>query len=204
MPGGPSLGNDPEVAREDGSMERTAQDMFDKRRFPRVRSFLNHPEAHVPPSTQQRICYVILAVVLATVLLGVLFNDHPDFIREKWRTPVMTLSSNQTDGNFTLTVASIDSNSTNLSLVNWILLYPNGTAVPGEQGGVHYIIDTNRNDIYPNATFRDNDRDYNFTVGDQFKFRGVGNGGEADVGYRLLLKFERTGESMNGGGTVFE
>jgi len=53
-----------------------------------------------------------------------------------------------------------------------------------------------------NITFEDNDRDWKVSAGDQFIIKHHDHGGEAVEGYALLLKFDKTRDKMNGGGTL--
>ena len=69
------------------------------------------------------------------------------------------------------------------------------------QGSVKDIYGLNFDDQYTNVSFQDNDRDGKISAGDVFLIKNAVNGGPASAGYSLLLKFDVTGDKMNGGGT---
>jgi len=155
-----------------------------------------------PPSTQRKISTLIIAIACATVFLTiVLSTHHPPFIRDDGPTPKVNMTVNQYNGDFYLHVESIDQEGVNITHVNWILLDNQSRAVPGEQGSVKDIYGSVIAQPDVNVSFKDSDGDHNFTVGDYFVIKGVRNGGQAEAGYSLLLKYDLSGDKMNGGGT---
>lgn len=159
------------------------------------------------PLTKRKSISPIIAVVLMvsiTVVLVVIFymSTSTCFVRSDKQIPTVgAYSEKNENGNFTITIEKVDPDSVSILSVNYILLDEGGRAVPGEQGGVKDIYGLNPKFSHTNITFLDNDRDTKVSSGDTFLICNTGNGGPASSGYSLLLKFDVTGDKMNGGGT---
>ena len=98
-------------------------------------------------------------------------------------------------------IEKVDPDAVSVISVDYFLLDASSGAVPGVQGSVKEIYGLNFEDPYTNVSFQDNDRDGKISSGDIFLIKNTNNGGQAQSGYSLLLKFSVTGDKMNGGGT---
>jgi len=146
---------------------------------------------------------VILMIAITIVLAAVLNTwTCTGFKRSDEQTPTVGAIYQPMGQNYTIHVEKIDPDATNVWNVNYILLDDRGTAVPGVQGSLKDILNLDSDHECTNITFYDTDGDENLSAGDVFWIKDQEFGGEATVGYSLLLKFEITGDKMNGGGTI--
>lgn len=146
---------------------------------------------------------VILMVAITVVLAAVLYTWALSFIRSDKQTPTVGAIYRPFGNNdFAIHVEKVDPDAVSVISVNYILLDASSSAVPGVQGSVKEIYGLNFDDQYTNVSFQDNDRDGKISAGDVFLIKNSNNGGQAQAGYSLLLKFEVTGDKMNGGGTT--
>jgi archaeal type IV pilus assembly protein PilA len=158
---------------------------------------LNKNEEAVSP-----VIAVILMVAITVVLAAVLYTWALSFIRSDKQTPTVGAVYQPFGNNdFAIHVEKVDPDAVSVISVNYILLDDRGTAVPGVQGSVKDIYGLNFDDQYTNVSFQDNDRDGKISAGDVFLIKNAVNDGQASAGYALLLKFDVTGDKMNGGGT---
>ena len=145
---------------------------------------------------------VILMVAITVVLAAVLYTWALSFIRSDKQTPTVgAIYQPYGQGDFAIHIEKVDPDAVSVISVNYILLDASSSAVPGVQGSVKDIYGLNVEDQYTNVSFQDNDRDGKISAGDVFLIKNSNNGGQAQAGYSLLLKFEVTGDKMNGGGT---
>jgi flagellin-like protein len=145
---------------------------------------------------------VILMVAITVVLAAVLYTWALSFIRSDKQTPTVGAVYQPFGNNdFAITIEKVDPDAVSVISVNYILLDDASRAVPGVQGSVKDVYGLNFDDQYTNVSFQDNDRDGKISAGDVFLIKNVINGGQASAGYSLLLKFDVTGDKMNGGGT---
>jgi len=145
---------------------------------------------------------VILMVAITVVLAAVLYTWALSFIRSDKTTPTVAAVSQPFQNNdFAIHIDKVDPDAVSVISVNYYLLDDKGVAVPGVQGSVKEIYGLRFNDDSTNVSFKDNDRDGKISAGDVFQIKNKINGGMASAGYSLLLKFDVTGDKMNGGGT---
>lgn len=145
---------------------------------------------------------VILMVAITVVLAAVLYTWALSFIRSDKQTPTVGATYAPFGNNdFAVNIEKVDPEAVSVISVDYILLDDKATAVPGVQGSVKDIYGLNFDDQYTNVSFQDNDRDGKISSGDVFLIKNLANGGQAQAGYSLLLKFSITGDKMNGGGT---
>jgi len=142
---------------------------------------------------------VIPMIAITFVLAAVLYTTGCGC--SDMQTPTVVAVYQPYDGNFSVHIEKVDPAPVNIIHVNYILLDDRGTAVPGEQGSLRDIYDLDIENENTNITFQDRDRDGKISAGDMFIIKSKENGGQATAGYSLLLRYDRTGESMNGGGT---
>lgn len=148
---------------------------------------------------------VILMVAITVVLAAVLYTWALSFIRSDKQTPTIGAIYQPFGNNdFAVHVEKVDPQAVSVISVNYILLDDSGRAVPGVQGSVKDIYGLNFDDDYTNVSFQDNDRDGKISAGDVFLVKNAINGGQASSGFSLLLKFDVTGDKMNGAGTAFQ
>lgn len=158
---------------------------------------LNKNEEAVSP-----VIAVILMVAITVVLAAVLYTWALSFIRSDKQTPTVGAVYQPFEQNdFAIHIEKVDPDAVSVISVNYILLDDRATTVSGVQGSVKDIYGLNFDDQYTNISFHDNDRDGKISAGDVFLIKNKANGGQASAGYSLLLKFEVTGDKMNGGGT---
>ena len=145
---------------------------------------------------------VILMVAITVVLAAVLYTWALSFIRSDKQTPTVGAIYQPVGSNdFMVTIEKVDPDAVSVISVDYFLLDASSSAVPGVQGSVKEIYGLNFEDPYTNVSFQDNDRDGKISSGDIFLIKNANNGGQAQTGYSLLLKFSVTGDKMNGGGT---
>lgn len=144
---------------------------------------------------------IILAVAIIIVYLAVTYTWSPCFERSDEQTPTVGAIYQPYDNNFSVHVEKIDPDATNHTKVNFILLDEAARAVSGVHGSLKHIYNLNFSDEYTNISYQDIDEDGMLSPGDVFLIKHKDYGGQAESGYRLLLKFEPTGDKMNGGGT---
>ena len=145
---------------------------------------------------------VLLMVTITVVLAAVLYTWALSFIVSDKQTPTLgAVSEPHGTNDFAVHVQKVDPDAVRPISVTYILLDDQGRAVPGVQGSVDSIYCGNPEFGQMNVTFLDEDRDGRLSAGDVFIVISKENGGQAEEGYSLLLKFEVTGDKMNGGGT---
>lgn len=145
---------------------------------------------------------VILMVAITVVLAAVLYTWALSFIRNEKQTPTVGATYSPTGNqDFAVNIEKVDPDPVSVVSVNYYLLDDRSQAVPGVQGSVKDIYGLNFDDKYTNVSFRDIDRDGKISGGDVFLVKNKINGGQAEGGYSLLLKFSITKDKMNGGGT---
>jgi flagellin-like protein len=148
----------------------------------------------------------IILMIAITIVLTAVLNTWTcgGFRRSDVQTPTVGALYQPDDVNFTIHIEKIDPDPTHVWNVNYILLDERGTAIPGVQGSMKDILNLDPDHEYTNITFYDNDGDEMLSAGDVFWIKNADFGGQARVGYSLLLKFEITGDKMNGRGTILE
>lgn len=146
---------------------------------------------------------VLLMVAITVVLAAVLYTWALSFIMSDKQTPTIG-AVYQPCGtkDFVVHIEKVDPDAVRPNSVTYILLDDQGKAVPGVQGCVSFIYCRNPDFEQTNISFQDNDRDGRISAGDVFIIISKENGGQAEPGYSLLLKYDVTGDKMNGGGTV--
>jgi len=146
---------------------------------------------------------VIIMVAVTIVLAAVLYTWGLHFCRNDKQTPTVGAVYHHFEGNNSAVyIEKVDPDAVSVISVNYILLDSHGTAVPGVQGSVKDIYWRNEDFEQTNVSFKDNDLDGKVSAGDVFIILSKENGGQAESGYSLLLKFDPTGDKMNGGGTM--
>ncbi len=111
----------------------------------------------------------------------------------------------QFGNNFMVRIGNIGPDVFSVCSVDYVLLDYEGNAVPGAQGSVKDIYGLNIDDKYTNLSFQDNDRDGKITPGDMILIKDVADGGPAQEGYSLLLKYSIVAQveiSINGGAWI--
>ena len=145
---------------------------------------------------------VIIMVAITIVLATVLYTWSIGCGRSDKQTPTVGAVYQPCGGNnFAVHIEKVDPDAVSVISVNYILLDDRGTAVPGVQGGVKDIYWKDTDFERSNVSFQDNDLDGKISAGDVFVILSKKSGGQAESGYSLLLKFDVTGDKMNGGGT---
>lgn len=158
---------------------------------------LNKNEEAVSP-----VIAVILMVAITVVLAAVLYTWALSFIRSDKSTPTVgAIYAPFGQNDFAINVQKVDPDAISVISVNYILLDDRSVAVPGVQGSVKDIYGLNFDDPETLISFQDNDRDGKIGAGDVFLIKNAVNGGQASAGYTLLLKFDITGDNLNGGGS---
>lgn len=142
---------------------------------------------------------VIIMVALTIVLAAVLYSMSIGYRRDGVQIPTVGAVYQPQDKNFTVHVEKIDPDPTSIRNVSYILLDDRSVGVPGVQGSLRDILNLDPDHEHTNITFYDNDNDENLSAGDVFWIKHADFGGEASEGYTLLLKFEITGNKINGG-----
>jgi len=142
-----------------------------------------------------------LMIAITVVLAAVLYSDHGCSDYESEVTPTVGAVYQPYDHNFSVHVEKVDPDPPNHTKVNYILLDDASRAVPGVQGSLKDIYNLNFTDEYTNISYQDKDEDGMLSPGDVFLIKHKDYGGQAKLGYSLLLKFDVTGDKMNGGGT---
>ena len=145
---------------------------------------------------------VIIMVAITIVLAAVLYTWSCNFSRNDKQTPTVgAVYQPFGENNSAVHIEKVDPDAVSVISVNYILLDERGTAVPGVQGSVKDIYWKDTDFEQSNVSFYDNDLDGKISAGDVFIIVSKENGGQAEPGYSLLLKFDVTGDKMNGGGT---
>lgn len=152
-------------------------------------------------SAVSKIFPIIVLTGIAIILVIVTFTWNPSSERSDCQTPKVITSCELDDHNFTIVVEKIDPDPTSVVKVQFILLNESDDIVPGGQGSLYDIYGLDFSNETTNLSFRDNDLDGKISGGDTILIKHQDFGGLASEGYRLLLKFETTGDPMNGGGT---
>ena len=145
----------------------------------------------------------ILAIGLVVVLIAV-FCTHPTLWDESEElTPTVGAISNPyVTYEYSVYIEKIDPAPTGILNVRYILLDNISNPVHGIQGE---LVDILNLDFYDSATmisFQDNDRDERLSTGDRFLIKMAKYGGQASSGYKLLLVYIPTEDTINGGGTT--
>ena len=145
---------------------------------------------------------VLLMVAITLVLAAVLYTWALSFIVSDKQTPTVgAVYKPYSTKDFAVHIEKVDPGAVQTISVNYILVDDQGKAVPGVKGSVSSIYCMNPEFGQMNVTFLDEDRDGKISAGDFFVIISKENGGQAEVGYSLLLKYDVTGDKMNGGGT---
>ena len=143
----------------------------------------------------------VLMIAITVVLAAVLYTDHGCSDYKSEVTPTVGAVYQPYDNNFSVHVEKVDPDPPNHTKVNYILLDEASRAVPGVQGSLKHIYNLNFTDEYTNISYQDKDGDGMLSQGDVFFIKSKEYGGQAEAGYSLLLKYDVTGDKMNGGGT---
>ena len=148
-----------------------------------------------------KIVPIIILIMIVAVVAYVL--DQGALVNTCIETPTVGMVSLSTnESNFSVSVEKVDPDSVSINLVYYLLLDEAGAAIPGIQGSLTDIYQLDLENETTNITFIDNDLDEKLSAGDMFLIKHQDHGGQASEGYHLLLKFELTGDKMNGGGTI--
>jgi len=145
--------------------------------------------------------YLVMAII---VIPPAILYTHPTcgFDRDEVTPSVHCVYQPFRDNDSAIHIEKVDPDAVPVNLVRFILLDEAGRAIVTCQGNVLEITNLSIHDPRANVSFHDNDRDKKISAGDVFIIRSKKNGGQAMERYSLLLKFEITGDKMNGGGTI--
>jgi len=159
---------------------------------------------HTPPKKSYAgsiVISIILVVAITVVLLAVTYTWTGCIKRSDEQTPTVGAIYQPYDNNFSVHVEKVDPAPTNHTKLNYVLLDEANQAVPGVQGNLRDIYNLNFSHETTNVSYLDQDKDSMLSPGDVFLIKHKDYGGQALEGYSLLLRFEPTGDKINGGGT---
>jgi len=154
-----------------------------------------------PKSDAHYFVIVVFLVVLSGVTFTLLYIWALPGQHTHKETPHVETYSYLNAGDFYVLIQKVDPILPSVRKVNFILLDEQWNGVSGEQGSVSEIYGLNFDDTSTNITFLDMDINGKLSGGDFLKIKNVNNGGQAKSGYFFLLKFDITGDKMNGKGT---
>ena len=144
----------------------------------------------------KRFAVCFFCVVVFLIFAAILYNWAMHFENTDHQTPKMKLqSSYHQDGFFMVEITNID-HELCFNRAEYYLFHEDGTAVVGEQGAVEdiYCLDMT---FYPhNISYVDLDVDDQLSPGDYFILRSSWQGGPAEEGMILKVKFDVTGDTM--------
>jgi len=162
------------------------------------------PPTHTTDSSARLVITSFLAACIILLPFWIVIQFNSTCVRSDKETPQVDASCLRIGGRYYVHITKTERGMASVISVRFLLLNATGFAIPEQQGSVKEIYGLNANDATTNITFMDRDLNGRVSKGDFFIVKHEIIGGPGRDGHFFLLKFDTTGDKMNGGGTKLQ